>query len=58
MQQETPNKYRVVVSERAARMLVSCADFLAEAAPEAKNAISHRARAVEKLLKLLEAENA
>ena len=31
---------------------------LAEAAPEAKNAISHRARAVEKLLKLLEAENA
>ena len=31
---------------------------LAEAAPEAKNAISHRARAVEKLLKLLEAEDA
>ena len=31
---------------------------LAEAAPEAKNAISHRARAVEKLLKLLEGEDA
>ena len=31
---------------------------LAEAAPETKNAISHRARAVEKLLKLLEAEDA
>lgn len=31
---------------------------LAEAAPEAKNAISHRACAVEKLLKLLEAEDA
>ena len=31
---------------------------LAEAAPEAKNAISHRARAVEKLLKQLEAEDA
>ena len=30
----------------------------AEAAPEAKNAISHRARAVEKLLKLLEGEDA
>ncbi len=30
---------------------------LAEAAPEAKNAVSHRARAVEKLLKLLEAED-
>ena len=35
MQQEKPNKYRVVVSERAARMLVSCAAFLAEARAEA-----------------------
>ena len=47
--------------------MAACTDFglssaflaaLAEAAPEAKNAISHRARAVEKLLKLLEAEDA
>ena len=31
---------------------------LAEASPEAKNAISHRARAVQKLLKMLEDEDA
>lgn len=50
MQQETPNKYRVVVSERAARMLVSCAAFLAEAAPEAAERLIYRFEAAARSL--------
>ena len=50
MQQETPNKYRVVVSERAARMLVSCAAFLAEAAPEAAERLIDRFEAAARSL--------
>ena len=32
---EKPNKYRVIVSEQAARMLVSHASFLAQVSPKA-----------------------
>ena len=50
MQQEKPNKYRVVVSERAARMHVSCAAFLAEAAPEAAERLIDRFEAAARSL--------